>query len=284
MSEPSSLPLHLEVADRVQENFIAYFRLFAGLPGVLFTEGDMTHIVSKGLPGNLVLSTRLTGDDIEQRIDEALLHIGKHGNEIDWFVFPGCLPDDLGDRLIKRSEAGGPGGAWELFGNIGGPGGTWMLADLADLSNKHPVPDNFHVEWVQNHEQLKEWQQITSAGFGGGDYQILYDAFARHGFGPGAAALNCIGYLDDEPVTSATVWLTGDMASVYNISTPERLRRRGLGSAITLAALQEAQKRGHQTAYLWSSRLGRSVYGKLGFEMVNFGIREYQWRKRAMTA
>lgn len=155
-----------------------------------------------------------------------------------------------------------------------------MWADLTSLPGRPGVPANFRVNWVSDQTRLKEWQQIAAAGFGGSDYQICYDAFARHGFGPEASALHYIGYLGDKPVTSATLLLAGGLASLYNVSTPSPFRRQGFGSAITYAALQEAQKRGYQSAYIWSSPLGKGVYRKLGFVAADFGIREYQWQKR----
>ena len=279
----TSHPSGIEHADRVQENFIAYFRLFAGLPGITFVEEDITWIVSQGLPGNLVLRTRLPAEAIEQRLDEALRQIGQKGDQIDWFVFPGCRPDDLGERLAAYGRAGGPDEAWTLVGKIGGPGGTWMWADLTSLSGHPPVSPDFHVNWVSDQTLLKKWTQINAAGFGSGDYQAFYDAYARHGFGPDAIARHCIGYLDDKPVTSASLLLAGGIASVYNVSTPEPLRRQGFGSAITYAALQEAQKQGYQSAFIWSSPMGRGVYSKLGFVVTDFGIREYQWQKRGVT-
>jgi ribosomal protein S18 acetylase RimI-like enzyme len=92
--------------------------------------------------------------------------------------------------------------------------------------------------------------------------------------------VNYIGYMDKQPVTSAILILGGGIASVYNVSTAEALRRRPFGSAITYAVLLEASKRGYKSAYVWSSRLGKGVYGKLGFVTSDFGIREYQWQRR----
>lgn len=37
----------LQKANRMQENFIAYFRLFAGLPGITLVETDVTWFVAK---------------------------------------------------------------------------------------------------------------------------------------------------------------------------------------------------------------------------------------------
>ncbi len=277
-------PFDKELVDQIQENYITYFRLFAGLPGIIYVEEDITWIISKGAPGNLVLQTKFSSDTTEQRIDESLSLIGQDCAKFDWFVFPSCQPDDLDKRLVAKGRAGGPDGRWSLFGNIGGPGGTWMLANLTSLSSSPSVPTNFHTRRVSDLSLLKEWNQINAEGFGDSApwtrHQAFYNAYARHGFGSDALALHYIGYLDDRPVTSATLLLSGGIASVYNVSTPSSLRRQGFGSAITYAALQEAQLRDYQFAFIQSSPIGKGVYSKLGFVTTNFGIREYQWQKR----
>lgn len=137
---PSSLlnPFDIEKVDQIQENLIAYFRLFAGLPGVTSAEEDVTWFVSaKDEPGNHVLRTQISGDSIDRRIDEFISQLSQYTDHIDWLVFPGCQPADLGKRLEAR-------------GMRGGPGGTWMLADLTSLPNTPSVPDNFHIKYVSN--------------------------------------------------------------------------------------------------------------------------------------
>jgi GNAT superfamily N-acetyltransferase len=141
------------------------------------------------------------------------------------------------------------------------------------------VADGFHVRYVSDDEALKEWTQVSSEGFGG-DVQMCHDAYARHGFGSDAFSLHTIGYLGDEPVTSSTLLLAGGIAGIYDVSTPPRWRRQGFASAITHDAMQEAHSRGYEHAWIMPSPMGRSVYAKLGFVGVDFGIREYLWRQR----
>ena len=111
------------------------------------------------------------------------------------------------------------------------------------------------------------------------DYQKYYDAYARHGFADDSVAVHYIGYFADKPVTSATLLLAGGIASVYNVSTPPCLRRQGFGSAVTYAAFHEAIKRGYETAFVQSSRMGVGAYRRIGFEIMDSGIREYQWKR-----
>src|SRR5262245_42442025 len=89
-----SLLIDLAKVDQMQENLIAYFRLFAGLPGATFVEQDVTWFVNdKAEPGNHILRTRLAGDSgasIERRLDELFGQFGQYTDQIDWLVFPAC--------------------------------------------------------------------------------------------------------------------------------------------------------------------------------------------------
>ncbi len=280
MTIPAQSPAHPLSARRVQANFTTYFRLFAGLPDIQFSEtDDVTWIASRGLPGSLVLSTRFMDTDPVLRIDETLRQMGQHCSQPDWFVFPDCRPTDLGAALVTVGNAGGPDGGWMLYGNIGAQPGTWMMIELDKLSAPPPTPHGFHVEQVTDGVMFDEWAKINARGFGGADYSSFRAAYARHGFGDDAQIVHFIGYVDDEAVTSSSLLADGDSASVYNVSTPKELRRQGLGGAITHAALKHAHEANYRRSWIWSSALGKSVYARLGFTVVDFGIREYQWKK-----
>lgn len=265
---------------QIQQNFITYFRLFKDLPDIAFVEEEVTWIASQGLPGSMVLSTQLSEDEAERQVDDTLRRIGQHTDAVDWFVFPGCQPSDLEGRLRACGDRGGPDGEWMLYGNIGGPGGTWMWIDLTTLSACPTVAAGFRVKQVTDQKRFDEWAEINARGFGSSDYSAVQAAYTRHGFGPHAQAVHFTGYLDDDPVTSSTLLMAGGSASVYNVSTPTELRRQGFGGAITHAALEYASGRGYRESWIWSSQLGKGVYAKLGFEITDFGIREYQWKKR----
>jgi ribosomal protein S18 acetylase RimI-like enzyme len=251
----------------MQENLLAYFRLFAGLPGTTMADAEVVWFVNANAePGNHVLRTHLSSDSLEARIDEIIGQIGQSTDHIDWLVFPGCQPADLGQRLQAR-------------GMRGGLGGTWMLADLASMSHTPALPEHFRIDYVSDNAMLDAWKRVSAAGFGG-DTQIYYDAYARHGFGAEAISLHYIGYLNDQPVTSSTLLLAGGIAGIYDISTPPAFRRQGYGSAITRAMMREAQRRGYADAWIWSSNMGKGIYQACGFVAADFGVREYQWQKR----
>ncbi len=253
---------------QIQENMIEYMRLFAGLPGMALYDAESFWFVSnKSAPGNVILRTRFDTSRTEEQIDALLEQIGQYSDQIDWFVFPDDHPSDLGKRLEAR-------------GMPSGPGGNWLWTDLTSLSTDPTAPDHFRIERVRDDQMLAEWVRISEVGFGE-ELAIFYDASARHGYGPDAFSLHYIGYLDDTPVTAGTLLDAGGCATIYDVSTPPAFRRKGFGGAITHALMQEIRNRGYGDTWIWSSNMAKSVYQKLGYVEVDFGLREHTWRRQS---
>lgn len=255
---------------QIQENLMAYMRLFAGLSGTLLSDAETFWFVSNvSAPGNMILRTRFDASHAETQIDTLLAEIGQYTDHIDWFVFPDDHSAELGKQLEGR-------------GMPGRPGGNWLWADLSTLRNTFTMPDRFRIEQVRNDQMLAEWVRISEEGFGM-NLAIFYDAYTRHGYGPDAFSLHYIGYLDDQPVTSGTLLDAGGWASIYDISTPPRFRRQGFGSAITFALMQEIQQRGYPDTWIWSSNLAKHVYQQLGYIEVEVGLRVHSWQNNSFA-
>ena len=256
-----------QLIEQIQNNFISYFRLFAGLPGVTFVEENTTWMCrgpGDG-PGNYILRTQFAAATADQEIDRLLARIGELAPYIDWMVFPTCRPADLGKRL-------------EAHGISGHRAGTWMTADLTRLPHAPAAPDGFSIQWVQNDAELWVWKLAQDAGFGC-DEQLYYDAYTRDGYGVQAAARHYVGFQDGQPVTSGTLLMCDGIASIYNVSTPPDVRRRGYASAIMSHMMGEAIGCGYRMMWIWASDAGKGVYARLGFAEEDFGIREHTWHQ-----
>ncbi|MBI1258238.1 MAG: GNAT family N-acetyltransferase [Chloroflexi bacterium] len=285
-----------DIPAQIQANLIAYMRLFAGLPGVVTHDSDDLYwiISHKPAPGNVILRARWSEAEAEQRIDDLFAEIGQHLDQIDWLVYPGDQPSDLGKRLGARGMPGGRAGnwLWMRLKEDAPPPLTPSRPTSSDMQGERPNKlggggtkaklsgvEGFHIEQVRDDAMMLEWLHATEAGFGG-EESIFYDAYARHGYGDDAFSLHYIGYVDDTAVTSATLLDAGGCAAIYDVSTPPEYRGRGFGGAITHALMGEIQRRGYAESWIWSSDMAQSVYRKLGYVDADFGVCEHTWKNK----
>ncbi|MEU5904678.1 GNAT family N-acetyltransferase [Micromonospora sp. NPDC047467] len=85
-------------------------------------------------------------------------------------------------------------------------------------------------------------------------------AFAGNG-----TVLRLAGHLDGRIVGTAVAWLSHDLLTLYFVGTQPEQRRRGIGAAMTRAALDLAGDRGIRTVALTSTPVAEPVYHRLGF-------------------
>jgi GNAT superfamily N-acetyltransferase len=67
-------------------------------------------------------------------------------------------------------------------------------------------------------------------------------------------------------VAAAMAFDSDDDCGVYNVCTVEEYRRRGFGTALTVAHLHDALGRGCRTASLQSTAMAEKLYARIGFE------------------
>lgn len=128
-----------------------------------------------------------------------------------------------------------------------------MTRDLADLPG---VPE-IELRW----DAPADVVALQAASFGGDHL----DDFLLPKANNDACAL-VVAYDGGVPVSTATLVVAEGVAAVYGVGTPPEHQRRGYGSAVTLAVLHEAVRRGCDLAFLNPSEQGYEVYARLGFE------------------
>ena len=77
-----------------------------------------------------------------------------------------------------------------------------------------------------------------------------------------------LGRLDGRPAATATLVRTDDVAGIYAVTTVDDARRRGLGAAVTWAAVSRAREWGARAVVLQSSPMGYHIYEAIGFRTV----------------
>jgi len=85
------------------------------------------------------------------------------------------------------------------------------------------------------------------------------------GWSPEDAYQRFLGTFDGHPVACSSVYMGAGVAGLYTIGTIAEARRKGIGTAITLAPLLHARERGYRVGVLSASSMGEPVYRRLGF-------------------
>lgn len=74
-----------------------------------------------------------------------------------------------------------------------------------------------------------------------------------------------VGYVDGAPVAAARVSCLGAVGEVMGVVTDDAFRRRGIGTAMTWAAIDAARQRGCIAITLTATEMGLPVYLRMGF-------------------
>ena len=226
------------------------------VPGVASVVGDDLLMGSLGIPTpplNAVWLARFPVATAEASIDEAIAWFDGLGMPFSWWVGPDSGPPDLAERLDRRGfrldEAGVPG----------------MAIGLDALPDEAP-PAGITVERVTDETGFHEICRVVVEGFGAPPaLQHAIEAFAALGFDEGNPQQTFLARLDGEAVGTSLGVRAGDVLGVFNVATVPAARGRGVGRAVTLAALRNGLGAGCRMAVLQASEMGHPVYERLGF-------------------
>jgi ribosomal protein S18 acetylase RimI-like enzyme len=169
------------------------------------------------------------------------------------------LPDggarSLEPALVARGYQGGTGADVPA-----------MWVDTAGLP-EGALPVGVEIEKVSTAAQSDLFVATAAVGFGvSAPYQRpIAELFRFAVTQAGSPARMFLAFLDGRPVATALSSLAGDTVGIYNVATVPDARGRGIGGAVTLAAVLDGRTRGARVAVLESSPMGQPVYRRLGF-------------------
>ncbi len=79
-----------------------------------------------------------------------------------------------------------------------------------------------------------------------------------------------VGYVNDEPVATSKVFCSLDIASIFDVIVHPKMRRQGLGSQMTLLAMEKAKDDGYNICALIATNDAKHLYKKIGYQSVKF--------------
>jgi GNAT superfamily N-acetyltransferase len=142
-----------------------------------------------------------------------------------------------------------------------------MAARVDDVLDQPAVP-GLTIETVPA-AGLREWVSAyaPSMGVAPDQEEASLAMEARHADTP-AHLVRFAGRVDGEVVGTSALLDRAGVGGIYLVSTAEAHRRRGIGAALTAAAVAEAGRRHLPMVTLQASRLGEPVYRRMGFTTV----------------
>jgi len=244
----------MDMAEAFEDNFAELLAWYASFGGETVRAADHWRSHS-GVPFralNAATAIRLGSDDAA--ITDATAWFTSRGMPWRWLVHPSSSPVDIAERLLAAG----------LTTYSDNPAMGMSLAGFEMV----PLPHGVSIERVVDEDGLRRWHQVNVPAM---DLDPVRDeawwtAHRRPGFAEDAPLVNYVASIDGEPVSVAALFDGAGVAGIYNVATIPSARGRGIGRAVTAAAMAEGVRRGLRVAALGASPLGYPVYRRLGFE------------------
>ncbi len=246
----------------VEDNILAYYRGVARHLGGSFVEDEQVAWFTTGrrslLRFNAVLRTVAGGPEALRRLADPILDIFLSQNlPFFWTAWPPDGAPGLADYLRATALP---------FLHFSAPAMARRLDDLPPFA----LPGGVEIVRVQSAQDQADWLDVHMAGF-------EEPAAARPDFGQYLASSlveprpdleHFVARWDGKPCAISTLLRAPLAAGLYHITTLPASRGRGLGKALTLAAMQAAHRAGYAEAILFATPAGFPLYQRLGFETV----------------
>jgi GNAT superfamily N-acetyltransferase len=213
-----------------------------------------------------VARTTLESGDVEAAIER----LREKRCSFRWWVTPSTRPSGLGETLC----ANGFRHAYDAPG---------MIAHLAELPLDAPPPHGIEIRRLTEVRELNHWFDVFAPVFSRPESEraVWCDAYAPCSFRDDAPWQHFVAYEGETPLATTTLLLHaahegGEVAGIYHVATVPSARGRGIGAAVTRAAMLHARNAGASRAALQSSESGYNVYRSLGFEQ-RCVVSAYEW-------
>jgi ribosomal protein S18 acetylase RimI-like enzyme len=204
---------------------------------------------------NNVFNANLDGLDIDSAIEETIDRFRCRNVPAFWWTGPATRPADLGKHLQRAG----------LEHAFQAPA---MAVDLHKMNQATSPPGGLTIEKITDEAGLRDWCHVMTPLYQFPDFAAKpwFRMLASLGLGPAQPLCHFLARLDGAPVATASLYLGAGVAGISSVGTLPDHRHRGIGTALTVAAFQEAKPAGYRIGTLFSSVMGRRMYQRIGFQ------------------
>jgi ribosomal protein S18 acetylase RimI-like enzyme len=139
-----------------------------------------------------------------------------------------------------------------------------------------PLPENAEVRLALSADGIADFVQVCgeayTPGLSPGVVAMLFSLPDHLLHCPNA--FQVVTYMNGRPVAAAQTWLSDGIAGIYWVGTVEEVRGRGLGEAVSRAAMNIGFDKGAQAVTLQGSRMGEPLFRHMGLREL-YGYETY---------
>jgi GNAT superfamily N-acetyltransferase len=246
-------------AEKIQEMTKAHYKLQVGcyLKGTHDLEGAI-YSIGKYITDNYwnYASLVRTKSENVARLIERVEKFSKENDRVPAFYLdPFTEPVNLNEMLEQVG--------FELKDQE-----IWMLHD--DKTAVEEIKDNSNVKMqrVSSTSQMKRYVDMFNVGFGMSSDaygKSLYESFVNPT--TDVEILHYIASIEDKECGVASLYSSGKVGGVYNVTTLPEFRCKGVGTALNKKVIQESLKRNHDLLILQTEEHGDAyrIYERMGF-------------------
>jgi len=202
---------------------------------------------------NGVAWCRLTGENASQVIEETLARFSNQMLPFLWHIGKDSLPADLPNRL-------------ESLGCRRLNPGVCMGVDLSLLRITRPEIRGLTIKRVASEVDLSAWMDVWMH-FDDGEREVRQRLYTSLGLSGDTPLRHFLARLDGQPAGVSQIFLGHQTAGVYCVAVLSEARQHGTGTAVTLAALQDAKASGYRLCVLGPTRESHGMYARIGFKL-----------------
>lgn len=247
------------LTDAVNENWWEWIRLSAETPYYTFIEKPEYSIVyfhsNSKVDQAICIHLNTTPERCESTINKIYSAFEEHGLPVMIMLTPKSGPDEIETHLETKG----------LSRIVGNPA---MAADLQELKQGRPSPEDLSIERIKDNSGMDLFREIYYEGFeeNRGFLDCNVNSCKMLGYDTDFPIRSYIGYLGDEPIATSQLVFRSGVAGLFSVVVLPKVRGRGLGTAMTLDTLRLGVKEGYRFGVLWATPMGINIYRKIGFK------------------
>ncbi|MDP4708839.1 MAG: GNAT family N-acetyltransferase [Rickettsiaceae bacterium] len=144
-----------------------------------------------------------------------------------------------------------------------------MQTRLDALTNN--FVDQHNIKQVTDSDMLLDWMiPVANAFEATASDSIMYRELVANAFNKEKNTFeHFVLYINNKPVSSATLTITNEVARLDNVATVKKLQNQGFGKQIIAFSVERARNAGAKHIFFESSEAGIHLYKKMGFIEIN---------------